>query len=309
MIHGVQSNELRVLLLGIALFCSTMKVENNTVLALKDFFFKELVPLVGEGETQQFFRMACEHYLGFDYRKQIPLQFRVSESEMLVFFGLIKRLKKAEPIQYIIGGSHFCDLYFTVGPQVLIPRPETEELVHWVLKDNPDALKIVDLCTGSGCIPICLRKKYPEAQITAFELSEEAIGIATINAKKLGLPVNFVQQDVLTMLPEMMGYGIDIITANPPYILPGDSALMEANVLNYEPHLALFAPVNDLFAFYQRIASLANDCLRIGGQVYVEIHPDNSTEVSELFSTAGLIDVQVKNDISDKPRIVRGTKK
>ncbi len=286
-----------------------MKVEDNTLSALREFFFKELEPLYGEGETQQLFRMASEHYLGHNYRKPLPLHSRVSESEMLLFFGLIKRLKKSEPIQHIIGHAWFCDLKFSVSPAVLIPRPETEELVHWVIQDNPSPKKIVDLCAGSGCIPISLKNKFINADISGYELSLDALKISELNTAQLNLPVKFIHQDVLKLTAGQLGSDIDVITSNPPYILPQDRGSMLANVLEYEPHMALFAPENDLFIFYRKIAELAAASLVSGGKVYVEIHPENSTEVSELFSAAGLIDVQVKHDISDKPRMVRATRK
>lgn len=284
-----------------------MKVGDNTLSALRDFFNKELIPIY-QDETQQLFKMACEHYLGLDYRKSLDLDLRISESEMLLFFGMIKRLKKHEPIQHIIGYAWFYDLRFKVSTAVLIPRPETEELVHWVLSDFPSPKRIIDLCTGSGCIPIALKANRPDAKVSGFELSEEALHIASYNAGILGKEVDFIHQDVLQLTPEKLGSAIDVIVSNPPYILPEDKSSMADNVLEYEPHMALFAPPEDLFAFYRKIADLASKCLVSGGKVYVEIHPENSPEVKDIFLAAGLIDVQVKHDISNRARMVRGTR-
>ncbi|MES2627813.1 MAG: peptide chain release factor N(5)-glutamine methyltransferase [Bacteroidota bacterium] len=285
-----------------------MKVGDNTLSALRDFFFKELLALYGDGETAQLFRMACEHYLGLNYRKTPDPQHRISESEMLLFFGMIKRLKKHEPMQYIIGYSYFYDLKFKVTADVLIPRPETEELVHWVLSEVKQAERIVDLCTGSGCIPIALKAGLPEAVVTAYELSPGAIEVATENSTRLSLPVQVISADVLELHPEDLGAGIDVITSNPPYVLEEDKAEMLANVLDYEPHMALFAPAQDLFTFYRKIAQLAAGSLKTGGKLYVEIHPAHAAEVSTVFSEAGLSGIEVKHDISNRPRMVRATK-
>ncbi len=286
-----------------------MKVEDNTLSALRDFFFKELLPINGERETQTMFKMACEHYLKMDFRKTLPLDSRVSESEMLLFFGMIKRLKKSEPIQHIIQNCWFYDLQFKVSPAVLIPRPETEELVHWVIRENIVLSKVVDLCAGSGCIPIALKNKYPTASFKGYELSEQALEIARFNSAKLQLPVDFIHQDVLVLTPADLGNDLDVITSNPPYVLESDKAEMEANVLQYEPHMALFAPERDLFVFYRKIGDLAANCLKSGGKVYVEIHPEHGKEVSEIFSNAGLIEIDVKHDISNRPRMVRASRK
>lgn len=285
-----------------------MKVEDNTLLALKGFFFKELLPIYGDGECTQLFKMACEHYLNTDYRKPLPMDKRVSESELLLFFGMIKRLKKSEPIQYIIGSAWFYDLKFQVGPGVLIPRPETEELVQWIVTDNEEVSSIVDLCTGSACIPVALASKFPVAAIKAVELSPDALPIAGKNIQSLAPSVQLITADVLKLNSAQLGQELDIIVSNPPYVLESDKAEMLTNVLEYEPHMALFVSNEDPLVFYRKIAELASESLKTGGKVYVEIHNEQSKGVVKLFMDAGFSDVQVKHDISNKPRMVRATR-
>lgn len=284
-----------------------MKVEDNSLGALRDFFMKELTPLYGERESSNLFRLACEHYYKMDYRRSLNLSARISESEMLLVFYMVKRLKKFEPIQYITGKAHFLDLELSVGPGVLIPRPETEELVQWVIDENPSPLTIVDLCTGSACIPLALKNRFPGADVIGIDISDEALVIARKNTQQTGLNVRIIQDDVLKM-NELPDEAIDVLVSNPPYVDHLDKSTMSPNVLEYEPHLALFPEDEDVLIFYRKIAALAMNSLKSKGKVYVEIHEKYGPEVVNIFCESGLKEVVLKSDISDKPRMVRGIK-
>ncbi len=283
-----------------------MKVEDNSLVALKNFFFAELEEQYGTAECSQFFKLSSEIYLGIPFNKVLRENIRVTESELLMFFGLIKRLKKFEPIQYILNSCYFYDLPLYVAPGVLIPRPETEELVHWVLSDFPILQSALDLCSGSGCIPLALKKSRPNASVLGIEISPDALRISKKNSELLSIAVDFRSADILNFKP--LPDRFEVITSNPPYILQEEKKDMSSNVLLYEPEIALFAEDHDPFSFYKSIAYIAYTHLVPGGNLYVEINKNYPTEVVEIFQRAGLSDIIVKNDTSNLPRMVRATK-
>lgn len=216
-------------------------------------------------------------------------------------------LLQHKPVQYVLQEAWFgADAYF-VDERVLIPRPETEELVEWVIQDNTAAgnIAILDIGTGSGCIPISLRKKLPAASINACDISAGALDVARQNATVLQASVEFLELDILnsdrwTVLP-----ALDIIVSNPPYIPQKDKATMFQNVLSFEPHLALFVEDDDPLLFYRTIAILGKQQLLPGGKIYVEIHEDLGMVVCELFTANGYRDVTLKKDLQGKDRMVR----
>ncbi|MGH1337310.1 MAG: peptide chain release factor N(5)-glutamine methyltransferase [Aureispira sp.] len=228
-----------------------------------------------------------------------------TEKEQAVFERVVKELREHRPWQYVVGSSQFYGLSFYVDEQVLIPRPETEELVHFMIKRHKDQpIKILDVGTGSGCIAITLQKNLPAATVTALDVSDGALAIAQKNAtanavEVLCLPVDVLQAAQTAVLPRYQ-----VIVSNPPYIPSTDQALMRANVLEHEPHLALFVTDNDSLQFYKVLAILGREKLQDEGWLYVEIHEDFGAQVVALFQGLGYKNCQVFQDMYGKDRIV-----
>lgn len=219
----------------------------------------------------------------------------------------INRLKKNEPIQYITQRAHFFGLEFKVSPATLIPRPETEELVDLILqenKQNPTA-HILDVGTGSGCIPISIQKKMHLADVKSIDISEEALTIAQENNEQLQTNVTFHKKDILNeLLMEFEKF--DVIVSNPPYIRDFERELMHENVLKYEPHLALFVDNHKPLVFYKRITFLATKALKKGGKLYFEINESFGRETALLLKNAGFSNIEIIKDLQGKNRIVKG---
>ena len=214
----------------------------------------------------------------------------------------LNRLMEGEPIQYVTGKVQFCGLTIGVRPGVLIPRPETEELVEVISKGNPTS--ILDIGTGSGCIALALKQRFPHAEVTAIDVSEEALMIAKGNAEQLGLDIHFLQQDILKASPET--HKFDLIVSNPPYICEREREEMEPHVLNYEPSIALFVPDNRPLLFYEAIISYAATALMDGGILAFETNRRYANEVGTLMTAAGCCDVNVRKDLYNNERIVLG---
>lgn len=216
---------------------------------------------------------------------------------------ILQRLSRFEPLQYIEGRTLFLGREFWVAPGVLIPRPETEELVELMLKEIPADARILDVGTGSGCIAISLAKELPDALVTAWDVSPEALSVARANARKLQADVRFVECDVLACQVDEVGL-YDVIVSNPPYVTEAEKADMEPNVLQWEPSLALFVPDDDPLRFYRRIAVLGRDMLADGGRLYFEINRAYGREMVEILRTMGYVGVRVEKDLSQNDRFV-----
>ena len=216
---------------------------------------------------------------------------------------ILQRLSRFEPLQYIEGRTLFLGREFWVAPGVLIPRPETEELVELMLKEIPADARILDVGTGSGCIAISLAKELPDALVTAWDVSPEALSVARANARKLQANVRFVECDVLACQVDKAGL-YDVIVSNPPYVTEAEKADMEPNVLQWEPSLALFVPDDDPLRFYRRIAVLGRDMLADGGRLYFEINRAYGREMVEMLRTMGYVGVRVEKDLSQNDRFV-----
>lgn len=216
---------------------------------------------------------------------------------------ILQRLSRFEPLQYIEGRTLFLGREFWVAPGVLIPRPETEELVELMLKEIPADARILDVGTGSGCIAISLAKELPDALVTAWDVSPEALSVARANARKLQADVRFVECDVLACQVDEVGL-YDVIVSNPPYVTEAEKADMEPNVLQWEPSLALFVPDDDPLRFYRRIAVLGRDMLADGGRLYFEINRAYGREMVEMLRTMGYVGVRVEKDLSQNDRFV-----
>lgn len=227
--------------------------------------------------------------------------------------ALLNRLKRHEPIQYVLGETGFYGRTFHVTPATLIPRPETEELVRLVIQEiqySPlsilnSPLSILDIGTGSGCIAITLALGLPQAQVWAWDVSLEALEVARQNAQRLGATVHFEEVDVLKPTSETGDSPYTVLVSNPPYVTHAEATGMHSNVLDYEPHLALFVPDADPLLFYRAIAALGNRCLVPGGAVFVEINRALGNETASVFLERGYSSVAVVNDLSGNPRFVR----
>jgi release factor glutamine methyltransferase len=234
-----------------------------------------------------------------------PLQVTVAEMDRLE--EVLQRLDAHEPLQYVLGEAYFYGRKFRVQPGVLIPRPETEELVHRIVSvhSHTESLKILDIGTGSGCIAISLALELPGSQVFALDISAAALQLARENARQLGADVQFMQANILKDdIPEPGPF--DVLVSNPPYVLEREAPLMQPNVLDWEPHLALFVKNEDPLLFYRRITEQAQECLKQGGHLYFEINEAYGTAVAEMLQQAGFAAVLVRQDMQGKDRMVEG---
>lgn len=216
---------------------------------------------------------------------------------------IIDRVAKGEPVQYVLGEARFYGMDFEVSPAVLIPRQETEELVDLIVRENPGKdLRVLDLGTGSGCIAIALSRFLKFAEVTAVDISGEALEVAQRNAARLKADVRFIHADMFNELP--IDIPFDIIVSNPPYICEKEKADMEPLVLDHEPHRALFVPDNDPLKFYRRIADIAADSLTVDGHLYLEINPIYCHSLIEMLTRKGFSDVTPVDDISGRQRFI-----
>lgn len=265
----------------------------------------ELGALYSQGECDALIRIIALDLLKignttFFLRDEITLD----ETQQKMLHNAIERLKRAEPIQYIIGETDFCNLTFKVSPSVLIPRPETSELVRWIAAENSARENsILDIGTGSGCIAISLAKMMPQATVTAWDISPEAIETAERNNKLNGTNVTFARQDIFAAEGEGAKY--DIIVSNPPYIKEAEKENMESNVLNWEPHIALFVPNNDPLLFYRQIALKGTQLLKNGGRLYFEINREHGEETCNMLTQYGYTAIELRKDFADNDRMIR----
>ena len=274
-------------------------------------FLKELNSIYDEMEIESFFYIVLEHLHQLK-RIDLALQpdFEISENETKKWENILSELKKQKPIQYIIGETEFYGLKFLVNENVLIPRQETEELVEWILdgsrKSEVGSMKILDIGTGSGCIAISLAKNLQNSKVSAIDVSDKALEIARKNAELNVVEVKFILKDILktTDLEEVY----DIIVSNPPYVRNLEKHEIKPNVLENEPHLALFVEDDDALIFYRKIAELAMTNLSKNGKLYFEINQYLGKETFELLENLGFKNVELKKDIYGNDRMIQGTK-
>lgn len=276
-----------------------MKVSN-----IIPYFKEELSGIVDDREIISWGYLTIEHLLGFNRSDCIIYEDREITVRILDrIMQIIADLKTKKPLQYILGIAEFYGLQFKVNEYTLIPRPETEQLVDWILKEEFHSA--LDIGTGTGCIPIVLAKNT-NAKISAIEISEDAVKVAKENARINGVKITFFRQDILqaTTLPK-----VDLIVSNPPYVLESEKEEMNQNVLEFEPHLALFISKNDPLLFYKKIGVLAAKFLNCGGRLYFEINEKYGDEIMKMLSEIGFVDIKLKKDINDKDRMLKATKK
>ena len=249
---------------------------------------------------EEFGFSTLELYAGKD--TDFPMEKRNRLNDILV------RLARFEPIQYIIGKTEFCGLTLKVSSDVLIPRPETAELVDWIVSDCPQSgLRVLDIGTGSGCIAITLAERMVEAEVSAWDISEKALAVARENALRNNVRIAFSCMDVFN---EPTGTSVfDIIVSNPPYITESERAEMERNVLDYEPETALFVPDTDPLRFYRRIARIGNQMLKPGGKLFFEINRAYGSETAAMLKYGGYSQVEVRSDSYGNARMIKAIKR
>ncbi|WP_298224291.1 peptide chain release factor N(5)-glutamine methyltransferase [Flavobacterium sp.] len=276
------------------------------------YFIETLTPIYDAMETESFFYLILEER---NRMKRIDLALQpeatFTEQEIINWNAILEQLQQQIPIQYILGKTVFYGLDFEVDENVLIPRPETEELVEWILSDckaqKLEDFKILDIGTGSGCIAISLAKNLPQAEVSAIDVSESALNIATKNATLNQVEVKFIRKNILET--EDLNTKFDIIVSNPPYVRNLEKAEIKKNVLEYEPHLALFVEDHDALLFYRKIAALAQKNLKENGQLYFEINQYLGSEMMALLQSMGFADIELRKDIYGNDRMMRAVKK
>ena len=274
-------------------------------------FIQELLLIFDEGEAESFFYLILEEK---QQLKRIDLALNpdltFSKEQMLVWNSLLEQLKCEVPVQYLLGKTSFYGLDFEVNPTVLIPRSETEELVDWIIKSlksriGNSKLKILDIGTGSGCIAISLAKNIENAQVFAIDISDKALATAKKNAEVNKVEVTFIHQNILDTAD--LNQNFDIIVSNPPYVRNLEKQEIKKNVLNNEPHLALFVEDNDALIFYKKIAKLAQQSLSQNGELFFEINQYLGQEMIEMLEKMNFRTIELRKDIYGNDRMIRAT--
>ena len=282
-----------------------------TIAELQKEYWEKLNPVYGEREAKAVTRWVLEKVLALNPTKLSLERFRLlTVEQQKELHKILERLAASEPVQYVLGEADFMGMKFSVNANVLIPRPETEELVYWIMEDigqrsSNTSLRILDIGTGSGCIPIALARQFPLAQIEGMDISRGALDTAEANNRLHQTAVQFRELDILTGSLPAATY--DIIISNPPYITESEKSSLAPNVVGFEPHQALFAPGNGL-VFYETIAHQALPSLTPGGKLYVEINATKGGAVAELLVRAGFNQVTLRKDISGNDRMIRADK-
>lgn len=288
-----------------------MRIPSNKIADVVRFFRDELEGCYPKEEVETFIAYCFEEYLGLKHADIfLNINDTITESELLKLNFAVKDLKQNKPIQYILGKADFYGLKFLVNKHVLIPRPETEELVDLIIKEPGTSLptSILDIGTGSGCIPIALKKNIPKAFIYALDVSLAALAVAKQNATMNNVHVDFFQFDILSgkfPLPDRE-IKFDIIVSNPPYICNSEKEQMQKNVLDYEPHIALFVCDNDPLLFYKIIADFALKHLKQNGKLYFEINRAFGLETKLMLENKGFKNVLLIKDLNNNNRILQG---
>ena len=291
-----------------------MKIATNKLSDLYEFYKTELLSVYDIEELYAIFELVCEHYLRYS-KADTKLKFNenLNQSDVLKIYDTAKALKTGEPIQYILGEADFYNLKFNVNSSTLIPRPETEELVDIILKSQTtnnsfQSNRILDIGTGSGCIPITLKKNLPHSNVIGLDISEKALEVAKSNAIKNKVVVNFLNLDILSNNQQLCTY--NIIISNPPYVLNSEAKQMDARVLEHEPHVALFVEDNDPIIFYKRIIDLCAKHLEESGFLYFELNPLYAIDVNNYANASKIFNfTEVLKDMSGKQRFLKAQKK
>ena len=284
---------------------------------VKNIFHAELDAIYGKDEVNSFFFLLIEHYFELE-RFVLALQpnLNIEKEQETILFKALSELKLDKPIQHITGTAYFMDLDFTVNEHVLIPRPETEELVRWVLDDVKEVkhfLNILDMGTGSGCIPISLDKNLVDAKVYALDVSPQALVVAEENNRTLGANVTFVKADMLSLHSKTsakeLDQKFDIIISNPPYVRELEKAEMQNNVIDHEPSLALFVPDEDPLKFYKAVVNFASEHLNKNGCLYLEINQYLGEETKRILQQSNFKTIYLRPDMFGNDRMIKGIRR
>ncbi len=260
-----------------------------------------------DGEIKALTRIIATELLGVSQMAYfLKDDVTLTAEQQALLDNAIERLKKQEPIQYILGYCDFCGLRFKVTSATLIPRPETSELVEWITSEATGNEGILDIGTGSGCIAVSLAHKLPQSEVTAWDISPDALAVATENSKANGCAVAFEEVDILAYEPT--GEQFDIIVSNPPYIKENEKSAMHSNVLDWEPHTALFVPDSDPLLFYRAIAKKGLILLKPGGRLYFEINRAHGKGTMEMLESLDYTDIELRKDFAENDRMIRAVK-
>lgn len=272
---------------------------------VKNFIKNELKGLFSPDEINSLTRLILEKEFSIPLADVLTCKFNhLSDAEMQRLSEIVGKLKNSEPIQYILGETDFFGLTFYLDDSVLIPRPETEELVQWIVdsvKNEP--LKILDIGTGSGCIAVTLAKKLPFAEVHAWDISRDALGVARKNADKNGVHLFLAEKDILQ--ESVSDEKFDIVVSNPPYVTEFEKGEMQENVLNFEPHLAMFVSDQNALVFYEKIADFALKNLNKGGKLFFEINREKGNQIEVLLQQRGFGNIERQKDISGNERMIK----
>jgi release factor glutamine methyltransferase len=287
-----------------------MKVTSNKAIDIYKYYRDLLTGIYGVDEASSLMALLFDYFVSLKRHEILSGSARrISESELLKIHFACKELLKQRPIQYIIGTAWFYSEAFKVTEAVLIPRPETEELCDWIIKDinatnkATPTLRILDIGTGSGCIAVTLKKNIENASVTALDVSAEALLVARENAATLNADINFLEADILKNDQWPVG-AFDIIVSNPPYVCESEKELMKPNVLDHEPHLALFVENENPLVFYDAIARFAHNALSENGKLYFEINENLCVELEILLNNLGFNQIEFRKDMNNKFRMV-----
>lgn len=287
-----------------------MFVKENTIAATRAYFKDRLQNQFSESELKSMWKqLICRRFDWSDSEFLLASENRLSESDLLFVRSFVKRLQANEPFQYILGETTFCDLTILCDSRALIPRPETEELVAWI-SELSEVNSVVDICSGSGCIALGLKSRVPNALVFGVDVSEDANELAQRNALRNELSVEFFKADALDINSKFWKNldSVDVIVSNPPYITHEEIKRMNTNVLEYEPHLALFVPNDSPIIFYDCIARIAAEKLTNHGFLFFELNPDFADQVIEMLKNIGFQNIELKIDLQGKNRMLKAQK-
>lgn len=284
--------------------------KSNKLSELKNTYLESLIPIYKREEALQILNILISHYFGLSRTDQaLDPEFKLTESEMLSLHFAVKKIKDNIPLQYVIGEADFLDMKLKVNGNVLIPRPETEELVNLIIDNEKDKkIRLLDIGTGSGCIAIAVSKKLEDSNVYAMDISDGALEVGEINAIKNNVSVQFVKDDILNPKHKFENK-FDIIVSNPPYVRNSEKQKMKPNVLDNEPHIALFVNDDDPLKYYRAILEFSKVNLKKEGRLYFEINEAFGNDLIDLVSSYSFEEVELHKDINGRDRILAAAKR